>query len=59
MKKIMIVEDDPTIAENLQELLENAGYKSKILINFLHALEEISEYYPDLILLDIYIPYIY
>ena len=54
----MIVEDDPTIAENLQELLENAGYKSKILINFLHALEEISEYSPDLILLDINIPYI-
>ena len=46
------------IAENLQELLENAGYKSKILINFLHALEEISEYSPDLILLDINIPYI-
>lgn len=56
MKKIVIVEDDLSIATELKELLDNSNYHSNILTNFENALEEIKEKEPDLILLDINIP---
>lgn len=58
MKKIMIVEDDKRIREELKELLNNAGYESDVLNDFLNAEQKILDYNPDLILLDINLPYI-
>lgn len=58
MKKIMIVEDDAAICNELSELLENNNYQAIILGNFKNALKEIISSSPDLILLDINIPYI-
>ena len=58
MKKIMIIEDDNAICNELSELLENNNYKPIILRNFKNSLNEIIESSPDLILLDINIPYI-
>ncbi len=58
MKKIMIIEDDDAICNELSELLENNNYKPIILRNFKNSLNEIIESSPDLILLDINIPYI-
>lgn len=58
MKKIFIVEDDKTVSKELLELLTNAGYNAKIIENFEKVEEEINIYKPDLILLDINIPYI-
>jgi len=57
MKKILIIEDEETISKELAEALKNAGYNPLILENFKNALEEIKIYNPDLILLDINIPY--
>lgn len=57
MKKIMIVEDDKTIRNELKELLENANYETGTVSDFEHTYEEIIVYSPDLILLDINIPY--
>lgn len=57
MKKILIVEDDNNICEELKELLENANYEAIILNDFKKAKEEIIKISPDLILLDINIPY--
>lgn len=57
MQRIFIVEDDEMISKELSELLENAGYKTSILKNFKQAKEEILKVSPDLILLDINIPY--
>ena len=54
----MIVEDDKSIREELKELLESVGYESAILEDFLNAEAKILEYNPDLILLDINLPYI-
>lgn len=56
MKKIMIVEDEKTIREELRDLLENAGYHAQIVEDFQNSLEEIKESKADLILLDINIP---
>ena len=54
----MIIEDDDAICNELSELLENNNYKPIILRNFKNSLNEIIESSPDLILLDINIPYI-
>ena len=56
MKKILIVEDDTSISEELKNLLDNAGYNGVILKDFENSYEEIKRENPDLILLDINIP---
>ncbi|NCB94244.1 MAG: response regulator transcription factor [Clostridia bacterium] len=58
MKKILIVEDDNIICDELSELLTNAGYAPIVLQSFQDAKEEIISADPDLILLDINIPYL-
>ncbi len=57
MQKIMIIEDDEIITQELKDLLQNNGYLAITLTNFNNALEEILKEKPDLILLDINIPY--
>ena len=58
MKKIMIVEDDEVINDELSELLKNSSYLVESVKKFEKAKEEIFKYNPDLILLDINIPYL-
>lgn len=58
MKKIMIVEDDSVIANELKLLLNSSDYEAIILNNFSNAKEEILNSNPDLILMDINIPYL-
>ncbi len=57
MSKIMIVEDDDLICNELKELLQNSGYEAIILQNLNDSLQEILNAEPDLVLLDINIPY--
>lgn len=57
MKKILIIEDEPVIQEELFSLLEKSGYEPYILKNFKEAKKEIFLIEPDLILLDMNIPY--
>lgn len=57
MKKILIIEDDKTISNELSNLLASSGYSPIILVNFADPLPEILELSPDLVLLDINIPY--
>lgn len=54
----MIVEDEELICNELSKLLENNNYETVILKDFKNALNEILEVSPDLILLDINIPFI-
>lgn len=58
LKNILIIEDDEIIRNELAKLLENSGYKCSIICNFKNTLDQILEISPDLILLDINIPYI-
>ena len=58
MKKIIIVEDDKVIAEELYNLLKNSNYEAIILTNFKNAKIEIIKSKADLILLDINIPFL-
>ena len=57
-KKILIVEDDSNMQEELKDLLENASYDALILTDFLYAKEYILKTNPDLVLLDVNIPYL-
>ena len=57
MNRILIVEDDKDISRELKELLENSGYEAEVLSNFKNACDGIIAAEPDLVLLDINIPY--
>lgn len=56
--KILIIENDLELRDELKILLDNNGYQGIILIDFKNALSEILKVDPDLILLDIKIPYL-
>lgn len=56
MQKIMIVEDDPKIAEHLESYINKYGYVTIKVINFENVMETFHEHKPDLVLLDINLP---
>ncbi|ACD23129.1 MULTISPECIES: response regulator transcription factor [Clostridium] len=56
MYKIMIVEDDITIRDELKSLLNRYGYKVSIVEDFFNAVNSIKESNCDLILLDVNLP---
>ena len=56
MKKILIIEDEETIRNELKTLLENSGYEVKKIEKFTNAKEDIKSMTLDLILLDINLP---
>lgn len=58
LKKILIVEDDTMIREELSSLLKNAMYEVVALENFEHVVEDILDHQIDLVLLDINLPYL-
>ena len=56
MQKIMIIEDEAALAQELALLLTQAGYQAYIVQDFAHPLLEIESQLPDLLLLDIQLP---
>ena len=56
MKKILIIEDDKTISDELKILLDDNGYDSYQLFNFHQVTKKIIEFDTDLVLLDIVLP---
>ncbi|MBC6973329.1 response regulator transcription factor [Bacillus sp. Xin] len=56
MVKIMIVEDDPKIAELLSSYIEKYGYRGIVIGDFQRVLDIFLQAKPDLVLLDINLP---
>ena len=56
MQKIMIIEDDPLIREELSLLLENEGYGVVSVTDFTDIPGQIRDCAPDLLLLDLGLP---
>lgn len=54
--KILIVDDEPNIVVPLQFLMEQSGYTVDVAYSGEEALESISRWRPDLVLLDIMLP---
>lgn len=58
MKRILIIEDDKCIRKELFNLLVSSNYEPVEIDDFSNTYEEIVKVNPDLILLDINIPYV-
>lgn len=56
MSKIMIIEDDPAVRDELALLLKNEGYQTISITIFEEIPTQVSESVPDLILLDLGLP---
>lgn len=57
MYKILIIEDDETIAKILKNHLIKWDYEAEYIKEFKNITEQVAEYDPQLILLDISLPY--
>jgi len=55
-KKILIVDDEPSMVSVLQRHVSNAGYEYEAASNGREALEKIKKELPDLVLLDLMMP---
>lgn len=55
--KVLLVEDEPTIRETVADELEKWGFKVWTSTNFEHILNDFLAQSPQLVLLDINLPY--
>lgn len=53
---VLVVDDEPTIAEIVARYLVRAGYETRIAMDGLSALDEAGEWQPDLVVLDLMLP---
>lgn len=58
MKKILVADDDVAIAELLQQALDAEGYETYKATQALRFYDAVMERRPDLILLDLMMPYL-
>ena len=56
MKRIMIIEDETALRDELSVLLKNAGYEPVAVTDYSNVSEQMKSSYSDLILLDINLP---
>ncbi len=54
--RILIIEDDPAVAEFEQTILSRAGYDSRIAATGREGLDLVKEFHPEVVLLDIALP---
>ena len=57
MYKIFIVEDDKGISDGIVNCLGNCGMEGRAVSDFMKVIEEVNEYEPHLIIMDITLPY--
>ena len=51
--EILIIDDNADIRSILDELIQDAGYKTRLAANFNQALTEIDKKLPDVAILDV------
>ena len=56
MKKVLIIDDDKSIRESTQELLEIVGYDVKVAEDGAKGIKLASDFTPDIIICDISMP---
>lgn len=59
MYKILIVEDDETIAGGLKNHLEKWNYQAECMTDFKDVMGKFVEFEPQLVLLDIVLPFLW
>lgn len=55
-RKIIVVEDEPSLVFTLQDTLESEGYSVTVVTDGAKAIEKVKEIEPDLMLLDLMLP---
>lgn len=58
MSRILIIDDDPNIVQMLSDVLAEEGYEVAVATQSLRAFDRAKESKPDLILMDIMMPYL-
>ena len=58
MKKILVVEDEPSFSEIISVILEDQGYRVFMAANGREALGALADIMPDLIITDFMMPFI-
>jgi len=53
---VLVVDDEPTIAEVVARYLERAGYSTRVAADGVQALEAVARQRPDLVVLDLMLP---
>jgi DNA-binding response OmpR family regulator len=53
---VLVVDDEPTIAEVVARYLERAGYRTRVAGDGVQALDLVAERRPDLVVLDLMLP---
>ena len=53
---VLVVDDEPTIAEVVSRYLERAGYSTRVAADGTHALQAMANQRPDLVVLDLMLP---
>lgn len=56
MTRVLIVEDEPALADSIRYGLEREGYECTILADGIRAVEFVRSWRPDLVLLDLMLP---
>jgi CheY-like chemotaxis protein len=56
MSVILVVDDNPKMAELIQEMVRLAGYKTEVAYSGLEGLDKARDGMPDLILVDLMMP---
>ena len=54
--KVLIVDDEPVIAETLRELIEAWGYETAVEADGIAGLRRIEEYHPSVVIADVLMP---
>src|SRR5690625_4584595 len=57
VEKILIVEDDPKLAQYLFDYVSKYGYEAEMVADFSKIVETFRDFEPHLVLLDINLPY--
>jgi two-component system, OmpR family, response regulator ResD len=53
---VLVVDDEPTIAEVVARYLERAGYRTRVAADGVQAIEVAASQHPDLVVLDLMLP---
>jgi CheY-like chemotaxis protein len=57
MRRVLVVDDDPRLVFAVEEALNDAGYETKTASNGHAAMQKLSTFAPDVIVLDLMMPY--
>jgi DNA-binding NtrC family response regulator len=55
-RKILIIDDEPTIADTLAVIFSSSGYDARAVYSAEQALEMLEEWRPDLAIIDVVLP---